>query len=157
VARTPVYSKSVSNAVTLSAQTNVASCATAIFPLVIDYCHYVLHAYTLSIGYQPQQWTIWCRGGSRGGAIDPLKPKKINFIHHGFVQFGKQHSRCKAICRPLIKLFCHSSFAKYNSSLLQQLSCYEIWLPNITEITPSLNFLVGSAPVWRPEDGATCK
>jgi len=47
VARTPVYSKSISNTVTLSAQMNIASCAGTVFPVVIDYCDYVLHAYKL--------------------------------------------------------------------------------------------------------------
>jgi len=41
---------------------------------------------------------IWVkyRGGSRG-AISPLKPAKVTFFKHNFVQFGKQHSRCRAI------------------------------------------------------------
>jgi len=37
---------------------------------------------------------------SRGAiaAIIPPKRYESNFIHHDFVQFGKQHSRYKAIC-----------------------------------------------------------
>ena len=31
------------------------------------------------------------------GAIDPPKTYESNFIHYDFVQFGKQHSRYKAI------------------------------------------------------------
>jgi len=43
-------------------------------------------------------WT-WRKSGSRGaiGAIGPPKTYESNFIHHDFVQFGKQHSRCKTI------------------------------------------------------------
>jgi len=39
-----------------------------------------------------------------------------NFFYNDSVQLGKQHSRWKAILRPL---FCQSSVAKYTSSLLQ--------------------------------------
>ena len=39
----------------------------------------------------------------------------------------------RPFCRPL---FCHSSFVKYKSSLLQKRSRYETWLSNITEIAP---------------------
>ena len=41
-----------------------------------------------------------CRGGSRGGRLGgspPLKTYEINFFHHDFVQFDKQHSQYKAI------------------------------------------------------------
>ena len=41
-----------------------------------------------------------CRGGSRGGAIGAIAPAETyesNFFHEDFVQFGKQHSRYKAI------------------------------------------------------------
>jgi len=49
---------------------------------------------------------------------DHLPPKtyEINFIHHDFLQFGKEHSRYKAILRPL---FCYSSVVRYISSFLQ--------------------------------------
>jgi len=38
-------------------------------------------------------------GVSKGGGGDRLPPKtyRSNFFHHDFVQFGKQHSRYKAI------------------------------------------------------------
>jgi len=57
------------------------------------------------------------RGVSRGliGAIAHPKTYESNFIHHNFVQFGKQHSRYKAILCSL--LFCHNSFVKYTPSL----------------------------------------
>jgi len=32
------------------------------------------------------------------GVISPTKFYKSNFFHHNLVQFGKQHSRYKAIC-----------------------------------------------------------
>jgi len=37
------------------------------------------------------------QGGRDWGDRPPLKPTKVTFFHHDFVQFGKQHSRCKAI------------------------------------------------------------
>jgi len=40
------------------------------------------------------------QGRIQEGAIAPPKKQKThenNFIHHDFVQFGKQHSRLKAI------------------------------------------------------------
>jgi len=49
-------------------------------------------------------------------AITPSKTYKSNFIHHDFVQFGKQNSLFKAILPPL---FCHSSVVMYTSSPLQ--------------------------------------
>jgi len=46
---------------------------------------------------------IWVtnRGGSRG-AISPPETYETNFIHHDFVQFGKQHSRCKNILPSIV-------------------------------------------------------
>jgi len=44
-------------------------------------------------------------------------------------------------CRSLL---CHSS-VEHTSSLLQKRSCYETWLPNITEIAP-VTLLAGSGP-----------
>ena len=41
------------------------------------------------------------RVGSRG-AIAPPKTYESNFIHHDFVQFGKQHSRYKAILSSIV-------------------------------------------------------
>jgi len=57
-------------------------------------------------------------GTDPGGSWCDLPPKtcESNLIHHDFVQFGKQHSRYKDICRPL---FCRSSAVKYTSTLLQ--------------------------------------
>jgi len=51
------------------------------------------------------------------GSDRPPKTYESNFIHHDFEQFGKQHSRYKAIL-PL-ELFHHSNVVKYTSSLLQ--------------------------------------
>jgi len=46
------------------------------------------------------------RGGSKGGegAWDDLPPETYegNFIHHAFVQFGKQHLRCKVIVPSIV-------------------------------------------------------
>jgi len=44
-----------------------------------------------------QTW-LWHRGKSRGDwGHRPPKTYESNFFHHDFVQFGKQHSRSKAI------------------------------------------------------------
>ena len=43
-------------------------------------------------------WNMhWLRGGAIGAIAPPPKTNESNFIHHDFVQFGKQHSRCKTI------------------------------------------------------------
>ena len=60
------------------------------------------------------------RGGSNR---PPTKTYESNFIHHNFVQIGKQHSRYQAIFSSIV---CHSSAVKYTSPLLQQRGCYEI-------------------------------
>jgi len=43
-------------------------------------------------------------GRSRGGDRPdrPLKTYESNFIHHDFAQFGKQHSRYKAILPSIV-------------------------------------------------------
>jgi len=61
----------------------------------------------------------WPRGVDWGDR--PLKPYESNFIHYLFLQFGKQDSWFKSICRTF---FCHSSVVKYTSTLLQQRSSY---------------------------------
>ena len=48
-------------------------------------------------------------------------------------------------------LFCHSGVVKHTSSVLQELTRSENWLPNITEIDPHLR----SAPRWSRHPG--CK
>jgi len=56
--------------------------------------------------------------GYPGGRLGDRPPKtsENNFIHHDFLQFGKQHSRYKAI---LSSIVFHSSVVKYTSSILQ--------------------------------------
>ena len=48
---------------------------------------------------KPNNWLLKDRGGSRGWLerSHPLKTYESNFVHHAFVQFGKQHSHFKAI------------------------------------------------------------
>jgi len=41
-------------------------------------------------------------GADPEGETVPPKTCKINFIHHDFVQFGKQHSRYKAILSSIV-------------------------------------------------------
>ena len=36
------------------------------------------------------------------GAVAPPKTCESIFVHHYFVQFGKQHSRCKVILPPIV-------------------------------------------------------
>jgi len=43
-------------------------------------------------------------------------------------------------------LFCNSTVVRYTSSVLQQWTRNETWLPNIIEIAPPLNLLAGSDP-----------
>ena len=76
------------------------------------------------------------------------KIQEDNFLHHKFVQFEKQHSRNKAIFRPLL---CHRSVVKYASSPLHSRSRFETWPPTNTEIAPFLTLLAESAlptPLW---------
>ena len=46
------------------------------------------------------------------GAIAPTKTYESNFIHHDFVQFGKQHSQFKAILPSIVlsQQFCDVYF-----------------------------------------------
>jgi len=51
-----------------------------------------------------------------GGAISPLKPKKVTFFT--MILYNSENNLCdsRPFCRPL---FCHNSVVKYTSSLLQ--------------------------------------
>jgi len=93
--------------------------------------------------------TMWPSGHSRGGsrgaieAIAPPKTNESNFIHHYFVQFWKQNSRCKA---PLSSIFCHSSVVKYTLFFLQWRSRYETWLQILLKSSHPLTILAISDP-----------
>ena len=54
---------------------------------------------TLRYSFYP--WLCFGAGADPGGAIAPLKPTKIT-IHHDFLQFGKQHSRHKAVLSSIL-------------------------------------------------------
>jgi len=56
----------------------------------------------------------------RGGAISPPKSCESNFIHNDLVQFGKQHSRYKAIL----------------SSIVLSKQCCEIYFISFTVMNP---------------------
>ena len=58
-----------------------------------------------------------------------------HFIHHNFLQFGKNIHDIRSLARPL---FCQISVVENSSSLLQLRSRYETGLTNITEIAPPL-------------------
>jgi len=73
----------------------------------------------------------------------PTKTYKNNFIHHNFVQIGKQHLQYKAIFSSIV---CHSNAVKYTSPLLQQRGCYETWPRGVTR----LDGTHGKKQVWRP-------
>jgi len=62
--------------------------------------------------------TVGARSGSSGGDWDDRPPKSFdsNFLHDNFVEFGKQHSRYKAIFPPL---FCHTRVMSIPLPLLQ--------------------------------------
>jgi len=53
---------------------------------------------------QGLNYYIAYRGGSKGGDWGDRPPKtyESNFFHHDFVQFGKQHSRYKAILPSIV-------------------------------------------------------
>jgi len=66
---------------------------------------------------------IPAKGGSRGGTIRVIAPSKIyksDFFHHDFLQFGKQHSRYKAILP---------------STVLSQ-KCCEVYFISLTVVNP---------------------
>jgi len=61
---------------------------------------FICQLYEHNPAYAFYQRSVWARGGSRGvgdWGDHPPKNYESNFIHHNFVQFGKQHSRYKAI------------------------------------------------------------
>ena len=64
------------------------------------------------------------KGGFRGsiGAIASPKTHESNFIHHDFLQFGKQHSQYKAI---LSSIVLSQQYREVYSPLLQWRSRYE--------------------------------
>jgi len=59
----------------------------------------------------------------QGGDRLPPKIYESKFIHHDFVRFGKKIRDLRPFCRLL--------FVKCTSSLLQQRSPCETWLPNM--------------------------
>ena len=73
-------------------------------------------------------------GVDPGGTIaPPLKPTKVTLFTMIFYHSVNSIHDISPFCRPLL---CHSSVVKYTSSLLQERSRYETWLPNITETAP---------------------
>jgi len=76
------------------------------------------------------------RGGSRGGvigAIAPRKTEKVTFFAVIFYNSENNTRDTRTFCRPL---FCRSCVVKYTSSVLQQWTRNKTQLPNITEIAP---------------------
>ena len=76
-------------------------------------------------------------------AIAPLKPTKVTLFT---IILHNSKNNIHDIRTFRRSLFCHSSVVKYASSLVHYRSCYEIWLPNITEIAPPPTLLAGSTP-----------
>jgi len=70
-------------------------------------------------------------GGSRGGHWDDCPPKTYenNFIHHDFANFGKQHSRYKAILPSIVlsQQCCEVYFTSYISEVIVKLD-YRIFV-----------------------------
>jgi len=74
--------------------------------------------------------------GGRLGRLPPLKPTKATFFTMILYNLENSIRDIRLFCRPL---FCHSSFVRYASSLLQSWTHNETWLPNIAEIvTPKI-------------------
>jgi len=83
------------------------------------------------------------RGGSSEGRSLPPKIYGSNFIHHDFVQIGKQHLRYKAIFLSVVlsQQYCEVYFdLSYSSDPVMTL-VYQTLLKS-----PPLTLLVGSAP-----------
>jgi len=89
--------------------------------------------------------TVNIRGGSKGGGDLPPKTYESNSIHHDFVQFGKQHSRYKAILPSIVlsQKCCEVYFIS-----LTPVNSQWYWLPNITEIDPPKH--TGWIRPWSP-------
>ena len=86
----------------------------------------------------------WIQGGDRPNRPPP-KTYESNFVDYDFIQFGKEHSRYKAILssivlsQPCCKVY-------YCTSLLQKWSRNETWLYQISlKLTP-LTLLAAFAP-----------
>jgi len=94
-----------------------------------------------------QNYTSAAIRGDPGGVTipqsPPLMPHASNLVDHYFIQFGKQHSRYKAILPSVVlsqqccEVYFISPTAVNLQWDLQQRSCYENWLPNLTEMPPS--------------------
>jgi len=67
------------------------------FPL-IKHCHQIIFLFFLLNCYL----VTGANPGKAVGAIVPPKTYESKFIHDDFVQFGKQHSRYKAILPPIV-------------------------------------------------------
>ena len=88
-----------------------------------------------------EQVRAWSRWGEIG-AIAPLKPTKVTLFTITFYNSENSIRDIKPFCRPL---FCHSSVVKCSSSLLQQWTRNETWLPDVSEIAPPLILLAWCA------------
>ena len=100
---------------------------------------------------RPQFSGLWPRGRSSGGRSLPLKPTKVTLFK--IILCNSKNSVCdiRWFCRPL---FYHSNVVKCTSILLQQRSCCETWLPNITEIAhPNLTDWIHSCSGLRHGTG----
>ena len=73
-----------SNAVALSAQTNIASCAIAVFPVAVDYCDYVLYAYKLYSLYRLPTTVMACMMWPQQttSLSTNVSQNKINIVAH---------------------------------------------------------------------------
>jgi len=80
--------------------------------------------------------------GGAIGAIAPVKPTKVTLFTMILHNLENSIHDIRPFCRQLL---CHSNVVKYTSSLVQQWTRNETWLPNFTEISP-LNLQAGSTP-----------
>jgi len=85
-------------------------------------------------------------------AMPSLQPTKVTLFTMIFYDAENSIRDVRPFCR---SLFCHSSVVTYTSSLLQQRTRNETWLPNIAEIVPSLALLTGPAPEQNKPRNAT--
>jgi len=97
----------------------------------------------------------WNQGRIRGGNWGnrpPLKPKKVTLFTMILCISESNICDIRQFCRPL---FCHSSFIKYTSSLLQYRSCWD-WTTKYYWNRPPLDSLAGSASVWNKFQDKVC-
>ena len=109
--------------------------------LNVVFCNVAVHLHDINFLQSSLHVLLWWDQGRIQSP--PTTTYESNFIHHNFVQIGKQHSLYKAIFSSIV---CHSGAVKYTSPLLQQRGCYETWPRSVTRLDGTR----GKKQVWCP-------